>query len=114
MESIQSRSVTQAEIAVMRSALERAPIDSAVRKLEYRLDNLVAVGRCACGCASVYFQGYNEGQNAHRVAEGSGLSPDGEVIGVLLWALDSKIVHLEIVGFSDTPAPLPLPESIEN
>jgi hypothetical protein len=49
---------------------------------------------------------------ADLVAEGIGETADGERVEVLVFALDGKFVGLEIVGYGDDPAPLPVASTV--
>lgn len=70
------------------------------------------VGKCPCGCESLFFTGIDEAAEQFRLADGLGYTDDGEEIGMILWASSSRIVHLELYNHSEKPARLPPSESI--
>ena len=77
-----------------------------------QLDSLRVVGKCACGCASVDFRHLQPGQIAEVVADAVGETLIGEEVGILVFAFGGDIVGLEIVGYSDDPAPLPIASTV--
>lgn len=106
------RAITPEEIAVLRRAVQVGSITGAdVPSLE-GVESLQVVGRCACGCASVDFQHLRPGQLPSLVADASGETPTGECVGVLVFASEGIFAGLEIVSYSDTPAPLPAPSTV--
>src|SRR5438045_8817906 len=59
------RLITQAEAAVVRTALERAPSTSPTTRVVVPVNELMVVGRCECGCDSVDFVP-SEGERSSR------------------------------------------------
>ena len=54
------------------------------------------------------------GEIAQVVADAIGETSAGEQVGVLVFALGGQLVGLEIVGYSDTPAPLPVASTVRS
>ena len=97
---------------MLERAVRFAPADGAEAPPLDQLDSLQVVGKCQCGCASVDFQHIKSGQIAQIVADAIGETPSGEQVGVLVFALGGDFVGLDIVGYSDDPAPLPLESTV--
>jgi hypothetical protein len=109
---INVRAISADECAVLRKAVTCAPAESADVPSLDRLDSLQIVGRCQCGCASVEFRHLKLGEIAEVVADAIGETDAGERVGILVFALDGNFVELEIFGYSDTPARLPVVSTI--
>lgn len=106
------RPLTEAEAAVIAAAIARAPVGEPGPAGNYLTANLRVVGRCECGCDSVFFTTEDWASDQHRIADGLGYTEDGEEIGVLVWAGSRGLVHLELYSYTERPAPLPMPVSV--
>lgn len=107
-----ARSITASELAVLSRAVEVGALEGADVPSLDPLSSLQVVGRCDCGCASVDFQRLGPGQVPSLVADAMGETPNGERVNVLVFASDGQFTQLEIVGYSDDPAPLPIPSTV--
>ena len=96
----------------MERAVQSAPADDVDIPDLDKIGLLQVVGKCQCGCASVDFRHLNPGEIAEVVADAIGETPNGEQVGVLVFALAGSFVSLEIVGYSDSPAPLPIASTV--
>jgi hypothetical protein len=115
MIAIDPRLLTPAEVAVVSAAIQRAPFGEGFRLDEVHLTSQVrVVGRCECGCASVFFSSPEWTNEHHRVADGEGYTADGEKIDVIVWATSTELAHLELVSYSERTASLPDPSSIRS
>ena len=106
------RPISAEERAVLERALRFAATGDAAGFPIEKLDSLHVVGKCPCGCASIDFRHLNEGEIAEVVADAIGETRDGEQVEVLVFALDGDVVALEIVGYADTPARLPIASTV--
>lgn len=106
------RPISAHERAVLERVVRLAPCDDVDMPPLEQLDSLQVVGTCACGCATVNFQPYKQGEVPELVADGVAETPSGDHVGVLVFALDGAFVCLEIVGYGDDPAPLPVVSSV--
>jgi hypothetical protein len=106
------RPISEAEVRVVERALAVAATHPSASDLIGQVRSLQVVGRCGCGCASVDFQIPARGQIASIVADAIAKAPDGEQLGLIVWALDSELSGLEVYSYSDSPAPLPVINSI--
>ena len=106
------RAISADERAVLERALQRAPAKCTHMPPLDQLDSLQVVGKCDCGCASVDFQHLKPGEIAEVVADAIGETRSGETVDVIVFALGGNLVALEIVGYSDIPATLPVPSSV--
>lgn len=106
------REITEAETAVVSAALERAPVGEVPATLRASIPRLRVVGRCDCGCDSLFFAGIEGATRQYRVADGLAYAEDGEEIGIILWASEGVVVHLELYNYSERPAPLPTAGSV--
>ena len=113
MIALDPRHLTPAEVAVVAAAVRQAPVEVGFTVDDQHLAlNLRLVGKCDCGCASVFFSTEEWAATQHRVADGVGRTADGEEIGVIVWATSTGLAHLELYSFSERPTPLPEPSSI--
>jgi len=108
------RSISEAEVAVLERALAVAATDPSASTLSGQVRSLQVVGRCGCGCASVDFRIPASGEVASIVADAVAEAPDGEHLGLIVWALGGQISGLEVYSYSDNPAPLPVVASISS
>jgi hypothetical protein len=106
------RAISGEERAILERALQYAPADGADLPSLDQLDSLQVVGKCQCGCASVDFQHLKPGEIADVAADAIGETSAGERVGIIVFALGGNFQALEIVGYSDNPAPLPVPSTI--
>jgi|SRR5262245_28055054 len=107
------RPISDAEIAVIRAALDRAPSDRPIGELRVPLEALHVVATCPCGCDSVEFRLEN-GLGSHPVADAIGTRPFGGLVGVLVWGTDTEVTGLEIydLSFDEKGIRLPVAESV--
>ena len=108
------RGIREDEAAVIRAALERAqvsPVDEAARAAVSKLE---VVGRCECGCASVDFDSPASDRRSTLIADGTGTTPRGGQVGVIVWGRPDAITGLEIydLGAGDADLVLPVPTSV--
>jgi hypothetical protein len=106
------RPISDAEAAVLERALAIAATDESAPAMMGQVRSLQVVGRCGCGCASVDFRSLAKGQIARIVADAMATAPNGESLGLIVWALDNELSALEVYSYSDDPAPLPEVASI--
>ncbi|MDO9439163.1 hypothetical protein [Hydrogenophaga sp.] len=112
MIALDPRPLTPTEVAVIVNALRRAPFGAGSEVDEQFLANeLRVVGRCDCGCASIFFVPEEWRDDRHRVADGAGETADGEHVTIIVWANSTALAHLELVSYSDRRALLPVPSS---
>lgn len=108
------RSISDSEVAIIERALAVTATDESAQDLIGLVRSLQVVGRCECGCASVDFRVPAQGQVARIVADAVAKAPDGEHLGLIVWALDDHLSGLEVYSYSDRPASLPVVTSISN
>ena len=106
------RPISAHERGVLEQAILRAPAADVDLPSLDQLDSLQVVGKCQCGCASVDFRHLRSGEIAEVVADGVAETETGEQVGVLVFAFDGRFVGLEIVGYGDVPAPLPVASTV--
>jgi hypothetical protein len=106
------RAISADERAILEHALQYAPAKGGHMPSLDQLDSLQVVGKCECGCASVDFQHLKPGEIAEVVADAIGETRSGETVDVIVFALGGNFVALEIVGYSDIPATLPVPSTV--
>jgi len=98
----------------MDALLVRAPVGAPCDASSCDMASLTVVGKCPCGCASLFFTGIDDAVERFRLADGLGYTDDGEETGMILWASGARIVHLELYNYSERPALLPSPASIRS
>lgn len=106
------RAISADERVVLERALQYAPAKCAHMPSLDQLDSLQVVGKCQCGCASVDFRHLKPGEIAEVVADAIGETRFGETVDVIVFALGGNLAALEIVGYSDIPATLPVPSTV--
>ena len=75
---------------------------------------LEVIGRCECGCASVNFAAPPSDERSTLIADGTGVTPRGGQVGVIVWGRSDAITGLEIYdrGAGDDDLVLPVPTSV--
>ena len=90
-----NRPITGEEIAVVRAALERCATTLLAQKLLSTVSSLRVVDQCQCGCPSVDFaRPFTEPSSP--IAEGLGITSNGDQVGVIIWGTNDVITGLEI------------------
>lgn len=109
-----NRPIRPQEVAVIRSALERASKETLDPGVVDTLDRLRAIGQCGCGCDSVDFVPHDPAHMSYPIGDGMGKTPAGGDVGVIVWGRPDAITGLEIysLGAEEDDLKLPLPESI--
>lgn len=109
------RPLSEAEIAVIRTMLERASDDQNRERYLHTIDSLRVLDTCECGCDSIDFVRGPLEYPPMIVADGYGTTLGGSEVGLLLWALGDQLTGLEVYslgGEDDVEIRLPLLESI--
>jgi hypothetical protein len=109
-----NRAVTPDEIAVLRTALERAPASPSLSSLGDDLAGLRVIERCPCGCDSVDFAEPDFDRPAKPIADAIGTTRTGGMVGVIVWGTEEAVTGLEVydLGTEDGDVRLPVPSSI--
>ena len=94
--------------------LERAAVDPAYQRLTADVGRLRVVDRCGCGCDSVDFKPYDHERRPKPIADGTGETPMGGQVGVIVWGTAESITGIEVydLGAGDDDLRLPVLESI--
>ena len=114
MQPVEPRPINDRELAVLRTAIERAPLVEVSAALLESTRLLRVVGRCDCGCDSVTFEHVSDdsGEHGFRIADATGYHRDGEMIGVLVWGVSGQVSNLEVYNFTDNLPRLPDPSTL--
>jgi hypothetical protein len=95
--------------------LERGTAEA--RALVPQVDELRVVSRCDCGCPSIDFALADGTPGPHSggvVAEAAGESPEGALVGAMVWAGGGQVATLEVYAISDVDRfSLPSPDRLE-
>jgi hypothetical protein len=102
-----NRPINDDEIRIIRTTLERCGQIPEAVGLVPTLDNLHVVDGCQCGCASVDFA-VTTPEQRQPIADGLGILPNGERVGVIVWGTPDSVTGLEIYDMSATATGLPL------
>jgi hypothetical protein len=89
------RAISLNEVNVVHWLLDHALVDVTGYRL-HAVEELRVVGRCGCGCASLYFEPEGQRGKVHMLADELAVYPDGQQAGLILWGRDGKIVWLEV------------------
>ena len=78
------------------------------------IPGLQVVARCECGCASVDFDAPVSDQRSTVIADGTGHTPSGGQVGVIVWGRCDAITGLEVydLGAGENDLGLPVPTSV--
>jgi len=63
-----------------------------------QLDGIRVIGGCGCGCPSLDFERRDAGKT-FVISDVVGISPEGVLCGVLLWATEKDLHSIEIYSF---------------
>jgi hypothetical protein len=115
MGRILSRAITQEEIEVVRTALDRAATTSELGRLASGVEQLRVISRCGCGCASVDFVEHDSQNPGRPIAHAIGSTETAGMVGVIIWGTAEQITGLEVYDLGAGPhdLTLPVPASIE-
>ena len=113
---VQRRSISHAEIAVLRAAFEHAATRSISGAQIAAIEGLRVVSRCDCGCDSVQFEVPDGTGHGDPIADGVASTSAGGRVGVLVFGTDQVISALEIydLGAGEDGLRLPEPDSIRS
>jgi hypothetical protein len=102
-----NRPITDEEATIVRAALERCAETPDAKELLSSVSNLHVVDQCQCGCPSVDFA---RSSSAHPrpIADGLGITSDGNQVGVIIWGASGAITGLEIYDGSASASELKL------
>ena len=102
------------EATVIQTALERAAVSLVDEAARATVSALEVVGRCDCGCASANFASPASDQRSTVIADGTGTTPRGGQVGIMVWGRPDAITGLEIydLGTGDDDLVLPVPTSV--
>jgi hypothetical protein len=103
----ENRAISSEEAAVVRWLLENGSLVGGVSHLEPSVSCLSVVGRCGCGCPSIDFVHGGQGVGSTRIAEGYGSTPEGDLVGLILWGTPDAILGLEVYGFEKSAVSMP-------
>jgi hypothetical protein len=108
-----NRSINNREADVIRAALERASVSPEASVLAATVSGLRVVDQCGCGCDSVDFE-KDPNERSRPIADGTGTTPSGGGVGVIVWGTSIRITGLEVydLGAGDGGLRLPEPSSI--
>ena len=89
------RAINSSEVKVVNWLLDHASGDIIAYRLQ-PVEELRVVGRCPCGCASLYFEPEEQRGDLERLADELAVYPDGHQAGLILWGREGKVVWLEV------------------
>jgi hypothetical protein len=102
-----NRPISDEESALVRAALERCAKTSDVQELLTTVAGLRVIDQCHCGCPSVDFA-RSSSEHPHPVADGLGITSNGDQVGVIVWGVTGAITGLEIYDMSGSASELKL------
>jgi hypothetical protein len=92
------RQVTTEEVAVLRWLLDNAGVGPFEKYRNQRLEELLVVGECECGCVSAFFES-DSSVRLEMIADANALYPDGEESDLILWGRAGRIAWLEVIDY---------------
>ena len=106
----QDRGVTAQEASLVRWLVEHG--EQGCDRLLDQIENLKVVSKCNCGCPTVYFALQNDGSSrkGERLVSDWIAEMDGEMFGVMLFAVAAQISSLEVYCCSGRVTTFGLPE----
>jgi len=102
-----NRPITDDEAAVVRAALERCAETPDAQQLLSSVSSLHVMDGCQCGCPSVDFA-RDSSVHPRPIADGLGITLNGDRVGVILWGVSDAITGLEIYDMSASASQLKL------
>ena len=78
------RPISLNELKIVNWLLDHALIDVTAYRL-HPMEELRVVGRCPCGCASLYFEPEGQRGKVQMLADELEVYPDGQRAGLILW-----------------------------
>jgi len=108
------RAINEGEADVVRVAVERASVRTVSEAARKTIAQLQVIARCECGCASVDSDSAASEERPMPIADGTGTTPRGGQVGVIVWGRTDAITGLEIydLGAGDDDLLLPVPTSV--
>ena len=110
----QDRPLSTAERALLADLLAR---DASTAAFVAQLDALRVYARCDCGCPSVEFRlpgrPRGSGSLSVPVVDAEARTPEGEAVGVLVFAADGQLTQLEVYSMSGAACSLPEPSGVD-
>jgi hypothetical protein len=94
-----NRPITDDEIAVVRAALDRCAEIPDAQQLLSTVSSLHVIDQCQCGCPSVDFA-RNPSTHPRPIADGLGITSNGDQVGVIIWGVSGAITGLEVYDMS--------------
>ena len=76
-----NRPISAEEVAVIHSALERAPTRPIPPEVIESVGRLHAIAKCGCGCESVDFAPHDPANPSSHIGDGIGTTSQGEEVG---------------------------------
>lgn len=108
------RPISIKEIAVLKTALSVAAVVPSASALISSVTELTVLAHCSCGCDSVEFAPLPPEAPRHIAADAVAKAPDGDPIGLIVWAAGGHVSQLEVYNFSERLARLPVVSSIQS
>jgi hypothetical protein len=94
------RELSAAESAIVSWMIEYAPMRGSLGHLAPTVEQLRVVENCKCGCPGIDFKKDGQASPWRPIGDARGVSPDGVIVGVILWGSDKEITGLEV--YSET------------
>jgi len=91
-----SRSISSAELEIVRWMLQRAPTAVGKAYGAASLERLSVVDKCHCGCVSIDFEPSGQSSGAQVIADAVASWPNGIKAGVILWGKEGRVTGLEV------------------
>jgi hypothetical protein len=104
----EDRSISAAEAAIVAWLLAHGAESPRYTPLAGSASSLRVVGRCACGCPSIDFVPAGQGIGFQSIANGYAKTPDGRLVGAILWGSETVVSGLEFYEM-DEVRPFSLP-----
>jgi len=106
--------MTPRELAVLRATLERGADIRLAPNVFAALGSLRVIGGCGCGCESLDFVEHDPQRPSRPIAHGTGTTPAGGDVGLIVWGTDEAVVGLEVydLGAGQQDIKLPLEDSV--
>lgn len=102
-----NRPINDDEIAVVHAALDSCAEIPDAQQLLSTVSSLHVIDQCECGCPSVDFA-RSPSTHPRPIADGLGITSNGEQVGVIIWGASDAITGLEIYDMSTSASQLKL------
>jgi hypothetical protein len=92
---VMDRPITPHEAEIIRWMLEHAAVGDVTAYAALPLEELHVIGKCDCGCISLYFPTKASGRYT-MIGDAMAVYSDGQQANLILWGRDGEVAWMEV------------------